>query len=130
MRLTQFLKRCVSAAKSTTSSSTTITTMEEGREGEDKEGSSWMADHAKSHHGGVISPDPTEDYDFLVIGSWQKPLYRQLEEGVRIRKAKTMGILSLGRGRKTRTMLVNKKILNRKLANFSPFFLTNGGGED
>ena len=117
-------------ARSTASSSTTPAAREEGREDDDEEGSSWMADHAKSHHGGVISPDPTEDYDFFVIGSWQKPLYRQLEEGVRIRKAKTSGILSLGRGQKGKTMLVNKSILNRKLENFSPFFLTMGGGED
>ena len=37
-------------ARSTASSSTTTTDREDG--------SSWMADHAKSHHGGVISIPP------------------------------------------------------------------------
>ena len=40
----------------------------------------------------------------------------------------TKGFLTLGRGSKKR-MLVNKKILNRKLENFSPSFLTLGGGD-
>ena len=103
--------------------------VEEGGEDED-EGSSWMADHAMARHGGTSFADPTQDFEFLVLGSWQKPLYRQLEESVRIRIAKTKGILTLGRGTKRKTMRVNKKILNRKLENFSPFFLTMGGGED
>ena len=40
----------------------------------------------------------------------------------------TKGFLTLGRVSKKR-MLVNKKILNRKLENFSPSFLTLGGGD-
>ena len=114
-------------ARSTPSSSNTTAVREEGRE---EEGSSWMADHAISHNGGDISANPTKDYDFFVVGSWKKPLHRQLEEGIRIRKAKNSGILNLGRGKTMKTMIVKKKILNRKLENFSPFFLTMGGGED
>ena len=38
--------------------------------------------------------------------------------------------MNLGTGRRINTMRVNKKILNRKLENFSLFFLTMGGGED
>ena len=49
---------------------------------------------------------------------------------VRIRVAKTRGILILGRGRRKKTFKVNKNILKRKHENFSPFFLTFGGGED
>ena len=51
-----------------TSSTPTTTAMEEGIR--------WMADYAKSHHGEIISANPTEDYEFVVIGLWQKPLYR------------------------------------------------------
>ena len=63
----------------------------------EEEGSSWMADHALSHHRGKISADVTQDFEFFVVGSSNKPLYRQLEEIVRIRVAKTRGILILGR---------------------------------
>ena len=96
----------------------------------EEEGSSWMADHALSHHRGKISADVTQDFEFFVVGSSNKPLYRQLEESVRIRIAKTRGILILGRGRRRKTFKVNKNILNRKLEKFSPFFLTFGFGED
>ena len=121
------------AARSTStripSSSSSSTTVQEGGEEED-EGSSWMADHAIHRHGGTSSKDPTQDYEFFILGSWQKPMYRQIEESVRIKTAKTNGILILGKGARRNTLKVNRKILNRKLENFSPFFLTMGGGED
>ena len=88
-----------------------------------------MADHTRSHHEGLISEDPTDDYDFFVVGSWRKPLHRLLEEVIRIRIAKTKSILILGRGRRKRRVRINKSILDRKLENFSPFFLTLGRGE-
>ena len=74
--------------------------------------------------------DVTQDFEFFVVGSSNRPLYRQLEESVRIRVAKSRGILDLGRGRRRKTFKVNKNILNRKLEKFSPFFLTFGFGED
>ena len=46
-----------------------------------------------------------------------------------MKNAMTKGFLTLGRGSKKRKMLVNKKILNRKLENFSQSFLTLGGGD-
>ena len=88
-----------------------------------------MADHSRSRHAGRISADPREDYDFLVLDQWRKPLERQLEEAVRIKLAKTRGFLMLGRGRKARKLKVNPILLNRKMENFSPWFLTLGGGE-
>ena len=96
---------------------------EQEQEQEQEESSSWMADHTRSHHGGVISEDPTDDYDFFVVGSWRK-----LKEAIRIRIAKTRGILILGRGRRKKRLRLNQSILNRKLENFSPFFLIFGGG--
>ena len=93
------------------------------------ESSSWMADHIWSKHGGVQGPSPEDDFQFLVVGSWSKPLHRQLEEAIRIRNAMNKGFLTLGRESKRRKMLVNKNILNRKLENFSPSFLTLGGGD-
>ena len=123
-------KLSIGKTAKTTSSSSTAREDRESEAAGDEEGSSWMADHALSHHGGKISADPTQDFDFFVVGSSIKPLYRQLEESVRIRVAKTRGLLILGRGRRRKTYKVNKNILNRKHENFSPFFLNFGGGED
>ena len=89
-----------------------------------------MADHARSHHGGTISEDPLEDYDFLILDQWRKPLLRQLEEAVRIKHAKCRGHLLLGRGLRAKKILLNPALLNRKMENFSPWFLTLGGGGD
>ena len=115
--------------RGTTRSSSSSTREEEGP-ADAEEGSSWMADHAMLVHGGTSSADPTQGYEFLVLGSNQKPLYRHLEESVRIKTAKTKGILILGRGNRRKTVRINKNILNRKLENFPPFFLSMGGGED
>jgi hypothetical protein len=98
--------------------------------GEEEEGSSWMADHARSHHAGKISADPREDFDFLVLDQWRKPLLRQLEEAVRIKHARCNGHLMLGRGPRAKRILLNPALLNRKMENFSPWFLTLGGGGD
>ena len=100
-----------------------------GEEQEQEESSSWMADHTRSHHEGIMSEDLTDDSDFFVVGRWNKPLHRLLEETIRIRIAKTRGILVLGRGKRKKRWSVNRNILNRKLKNFSPFFLTLGGWE-
>ena len=99
------------------------------REGEEEQcSSSWMADHTRSHHGGVISANPLNDYDFLIVEQNRKPLLRQLEEAVRIRVAMTCGFVMLGRGPKARKMLVNRAILNRKMENYSPWLLTLEAG--
>ena len=63
------------------------------------------------------------------MGSWRKPLHKLLEEAIRIRIAKTRGILILGRGRRKKRLRVNKSILNRKLEKFSQFFLILEGRE-
>ena len=47
-------------------------------EGEE-EGSSWMADHTRSHHDGQMSPNQMDDYDFIVLDQFRKPLQRQIE---------------------------------------------------
>ena len=94
---------------------------------EEVEGSSWMADHARSHHAGVISADVKDDYDFVLLDQFRKPLLRQLEEAVRIKQSKA-GFIMLGRGPKAKKMLLNPAILNRKTENFSPWLLTLGGG--
>ena len=44
---------------------------------EEVEGSSWMADHARSHHDGVISADAKDDYDFVLLDQFRKPLLRE-----------------------------------------------------
>ena len=99
-----------------------------GGDDEEEGSSSWMADHTRSHHGGVISDNPLDDYDFLLIDQNRKPLLRQLEEAVRIKMAKTSGIVMLGRGPKAKRLLVNRVLLNRKMENYSPWLLTLDGG--
>ena len=99
------------------------------REGEEEQcSSSWMADHTRSHHGGIMSANPADDYDFLIVEQNRKPLLRQLEEAVRIKVAMTSGFVMLGRGPKARKMLVNRSILNRKMENYSPWLLTLEAG--
>ena len=90
-----------------------------------------MADHTRSHHDSKISPDPREDYDFVVLDQFRKALERQVEEAVRIKFAMAKGFLMLGHGRKSRKIKLNKMLLNRKIEKFSPWFLTMGeGGQD
>ena len=99
------------------------------RRGDEEVGSSsWMADHTRSHHEGVISDNPLDDYDFLIIDQNRKPLLRLLEEAVRIKVAKASGFVMLGRGPRAKKLLVNRELLNRKLENFSPWLLTLEGG--
>ena len=104
---------------------------EAGGQGEEdqEEGTSWMADHARSHHDSKISPDPRDDYDFLEVGQFRKPLQRQLEEAVRIKTVMKQGFIVLGQGPKARKLKLKKILLNRKMEKFSPWFLTMGGGE-
>ena len=75
---------------------------EEVVQGEQEEGTSWMADHTRSHHDGEISADPREDYDFIEVGQFRKPLQRQLEEAVRIKTIMKQGFILLGQGPKAR----------------------------
>ena len=99
-----------------------------GDDDEEEGSSSWMADHTRSHHRGVISDNPLDDYDFKLIDQNRKPLLRQLEEAVRIKLAKASGIVMLGRGPKAKRLLVNRVLLNRKMENYSPWMLTLDGG--
>ena len=55
---------------------------------------SWMWDHTVSHHDGVIGPDHGQcDYQFRVQGVFQKPLYRQVDEAVRLGQIDSHGCL-------------------------------------
>ena len=99
-----------------------------GEEEEEEGSSSWMADHTRSHHGGIISANPLADYDFLLVEQNRKPLLRQLEEAVRIKVAKASGFVMLGRGPRAKKLLVNRELLNRKMENYSPWLLTGAVG--
>ena len=57
------------------------------------------------------------------------PLERQLEEAVRIKVALLRGFLMLGQGQKTQKLKVHQVLLNIKMKNLFPWFLTLGGGE-
>ena len=44
-----------------------------------------MVTHTTSHHGGVMGTnDGEKDYQFRVQGVFEKPLYRQVDEAVRL----------------------------------------------
>ena len=100
-----------------------------GRWEGEEEGSSWMADHTRSHHDGQMSSNQMDDYDFIVLDQFRKPLQRQIEEAVRIKSVMKKGFLLVGRGPKARAMKMNRSLMNRKMENFSPWFLTMGGGD-
>ena len=48
---------------------------EEGEGGTAGAVSSWMADHARDKHKGVMSADPLQDYEFVKTGTFMKPLH-------------------------------------------------------
>lgn len=91
------------------------------KEDED-ESSSWMADHTRSHHNGVVSKDHHDDYDFFLVTTKEKPLERQLEEAVRIRMASSRGMVMMGKTK----MKVAKSLLNRKGEHYSPKLIQCG----
>ena len=55
-----------------------------------------MSDHVRSHHDGKISTDPREDYDFLEVWQFRKPLQGRLEEPVRIKNNNATRIYTAG----------------------------------
>ena len=46
-----------------------------------------------------MSKDPRQDYDFVVLNQFRKPLERQIEEAVRIKYVMSRGFLVMGHGR-------------------------------
>ena len=88
---------------------------------EDEEGStagvsSWMADHTRDSHGGVMSADPLDDYEFGCTGSFKKPLSRQIDENLRITRAENTGKVKVGR----KIWNVGLPLLNRKHEYWAP----------
>ena len=59
--------------------------------------SSWMANHARDRHGGIMSSESLKDYEFDRTGSFKKPLHRQVEENLRITRAERDKIVKVGR---------------------------------
>ena len=59
-----------------------------------------------------------------------KPLERQMDGAVRIEYVMNRGYLVMGQGRKVKKVKINGMLLNRKIKNFSPWFLTMEGGKD
>ena len=60
------------------------------------------------NHAGVISADAKDDYDFVLLDQFRKPLLRQLDEAVRIKHSKEAGFIMLGRGPKAKKMLIKR----------------------
>ena len=93
-----------------------------GSEDEEEEGgvpvsvSSWMADHSRECHGGVISTNPMMDYEFEVTGTFFKPLHRQVDEYLRISRAESEGKIRVGK----KVWKVNLPLLNRKHEYWAP----------
>ena len=93
---------------------------------EDEEGgtptsvSSWMADHAREKHGGVISPDPLKDYEFSKTGTFMKPLHRQVDENIRIARAERDSVVKVGK----KLWRISLPLLNRKHEYWAPRIMT------
>ena len=97
-----------------------------GSEEEEEEGntpssvSSWMADHARDSHNGVISADPMTDYEFGCTGTFSKPLHRQVDENLRISRAERDEKLKIGRT----VWKIGLPLLNRKHEYWAPRNMT------
>ena len=78
--------------------------------------SSWMADHTRDSHNGVMSADPLDDYEFGCTGSFSKPLNRQIYENLRITRAENTGKVKVGR----KAWKVGLPLLNRKHEYWAP----------
>ena len=76
--------------------------------------SSRIWDHVKNKHMGEGSEEPFKDFDFYLTGTFDKPLYRQVDEMRRIDRAEGVGRASIVVGRKTKELRVEKVTLNRK----------------
>ena len=74
---------------------------------------------------GTMSKDPQQDYDFVVLNQFRKPMERQIEEAVRIKYVMSRDFFVMGQKVK-----MNQGLLNRKMENLSPWFLTMGGGDE
>jgi hypothetical protein len=79
--------------------------------------SSWMWDHSVNCHAGVISPNPADDYQFRVQGSFRDCLSRQLDEAVRIMMVENHGRVVGDRGEGVGGVIV---MLNRKEEFYQP----------
>jgi hypothetical protein len=79
---------------------------EELGEGEVEESSSWMADHCLAVHAGREAA-----FEFHTTGAHRKPLYRQLDEYVRIQEAEERGVV-ITRGKEDNWKV--KNLWNRK----------------
>ena len=63
---------------------------------------------------GEGSEEPFKDFDFYLTGTFNKPLYRQVDEMRRIYRAEDVGRASIIVERKTKELKVEKIILNCK----------------
>ena len=89
---------------------------EDDDEGMPESVSSWMADHSRECHGGIISTDPMDDYEFAVTGTFQKPLHRQVDEMLRIDRAESKGMIKIGK----ETWKLKLPLLNGKHEYWAP----------
>ena len=93
-----------------------------GSEEEEEDGgmpaslTSWMADHSRDCHGGVISTDPIKDYEFAATGSFSKPLHRQVDEMLRINRAECTGKIRVGK----KTWKLKLPLLNTRHEYWAP----------
>ena len=78
--------------------------------------SSWMADHARDRHEGVMSADPLKDYEFGRTGTFRKPLDRQVDESLRIARAERDKVTKVDK----KLWKVSLPLLNRKHEYWAP----------
>ena len=73
---------------------------------------------AVMQHGGQLPDDPVKAFKFYQLGSYRKPLNRQVAEANHIRMASKSGMIIVGKV----ALKVAKEVLNRKdeKFNFNP----------
>ena len=77
-----------------------------------------MADHARDQHGGNLSEEPWDDFEFHQLGVFRKALERQVAESVYLEVAQTRGVIRMG----PVLQKVTKETCNRKgeMFHFNP----------
>ena len=83
-----------------------------------------MKEHTVEKHQGIFSANKQEDYEFISLGVHRKPLSRQVEESLLIRKGEAKGEVRIGR----KVIRVQKILLNSKAEYYAPRSIVLLGG--
>ena len=75
-----------------------------------------MADHTRECHNATISDNPIDNYEFTITSTFRKPLPRQVDEYLRIKRAERSKRVKLGK----KEWRVKLPLLNQKHEYWAP----------